>query len=417
MEIALLLLAALVAANVWATRRVLRADEFTHRKVLLLIGIWLMPILGALAAKDHARPRLPAGEETLPTLPPRSDGPLGREPAPRELGGGSGAGFDVWAHMAAPHGLPVLDWQALHAWVAAHEGEAGAPAAIDQGRKAWLLHLRDALGPHVVLHESGEAYILSSLEPRVLGATARYVGTTRRRVEKVLGGLARFPAHQKSILIVLDSEEDYYRYVSIYYPDGGEFSRSGGMFIHFGCPHFVAVRADLSAIEPVIAHEMTHSALAHLDLPTWLDEGVAVNTEHKLAGAGRLPHTPHEIHQMHLRFWNPATIQEFWAGTSFQRTDDGHLLSYELARVVVEQMARDWEAFEAFAATAERQDAGAAAARQALGIDLGAYVGALLQADGSAGWAPHPACWGGQALAPPQDLKLGKPACMRPGPQ
>jgi hypothetical protein len=45
MEIALLLLAALLAANVWATRRVLPADEFAHRKVLLLIGIWLMPIL------------------------------------------------------------------------------------------------------------------------------------------------------------------------------------------------------------------------------------------------------------------------------------------------------------------------------------------------------------------------------------
>lgn len=104
---------------------------------------------------------------------------------------------------------------------------------------------------------------------------------------------------------------------------------------------------------------------------------------------------------MHLRFWNPATIQEFWAGASFHRTDDGHLLSYELARVVVEQMARDWEAFQAFVATAKRQDAGAAAAREALGVDLGAYVGALLQIDDSAGWAPHPAGWGAQALAEP----------------
>jgi len=227
------------------------------------------------------------------------------------------------------------------------------------------------------------------------------VAATRRRVEKLLGGLARFPAQQKSILIVLDSEEDYYHYVSIYYPDGGEFSRSGGMYIHFGCPHFVAVRAGLAAIEPVIAHEMTHSALAHLRLPTWLDEGIAVNTEHKLAGAGRLPHTPREVHQMHLRFWNPATIQEFWTGASFHRTDDGHLLSYELARVIVEQMARDWEAFQAFVATAARQDGGAAAAGMALGVDLGAYVGALLQVDDSAGWAPRPACCGAQDEAEP----------------
>ncbi len=400
MEIALLLLAALLAANVWATRRVLQADDFTQRKVLLLIGIWLMPVLGALTAKYHVQPHRPPDEAALPTLPPRSEGALGREPAPQQLGGGASGSpmFDVSAHMATPNGVPVLDWQALQAWADAHGDETAAHAAIDQGRRAWLLHFRDALGPHMVLHESGDAsaYILSSLEPRVLKATAGYVVATRRRVEKVLGGLARFPVQQKSILIVLDSEEDYYHYVSVYYPDGGEFSRSGGMYIHFGCPHFVAVRADLSAIEPVIAHEMTHSALAHLGLPTWLDEGIAVNTEHKLAGAGRPLHTPHEVHQMHLRFWNPATIQEFWTGASFHRTDDGHLLSYELARVIVEQMARDWEAFQAFVATAARQDGGAAAARAALGVDLGAYVGALLQVDDNAGWAPHPACWGAQ---------------------
>lgn len=76
-------------------------------------------------------------------------------------------------------------------------------------------------------------------------------------------------------------------------------------------------------------------------------------------------------------------------------------MSYELARVIVEQMARDWEAFQSFAATAERLDAGAAAARQALGIDLGAYVGALLQVDDSTGWAPHPAGWGAQDVVEP----------------
>ncbi len=34
----------------------------------------------------------------------------------------------------------------------------------------------------------------------------------------------------------MDTDEDYYRYVSLYYPDG-EFATSGGMFIDAGCPH------------------------------------------------------------------------------------------------------------------------------------------------------------------------------------
>lgn len=156
-------------------------------------------------------------------------------------------------------------------------------------------------------------------------------------------------------------------------------------------------RPTLAAIEPVIAHEMTHSALAHLHLPTWLDEGLAVNTERRLKGAPPAQHTPAQLHHLHQRFWTPERMQEFWAGTSFQRTDDGNLLSYELARILVDHMARDWAAFTAFVTTAQRRDAGAQAAVEVLSVDLGSSVGALLDIVDNEGWAPDPARWGGAA--------------------
>jgi hypothetical protein len=231
----------------------------------------------------------------------------------------------------------------------------------------------------------------------VARATARYVTTTRQRIERLLPGMADFPVKEKNILLVLDDEDTYYRDVAQFYGEGGEFARSGGMFIHFGCPHFVLVAADLAAIEPVIAHEMTHNALAHLHLPTWLDEGLAVNTERRLKGAPPAQHTPAQLHGLHQRFWTPERMQEFWSGMSFQRTDDGNLLSYELARILVEHMARDWAAFTAFVKAAQRSDAGAQAAQDLLAMDLGRSVGALLDRDDTRGWAPDPSRWGSAA--------------------
>ena len=77
---------------------------------------------------------------------------------------------------------------------------------------------------------------------------------------------------------------------------------------------------------------MTHGALAHLELPLWLDEGIAVTTEHQISVSNRHPRDAVERIGRHLEFWNAERIQEFWTGKSFSRTDDGDELSYDLAR-------------------------------------------------------------------------------------
>lgn len=391
-------LAALVLVNAAATRRVLRSDEFSHRKALLVMGVWIVPFMGAFLAFHHLPAPAQAAARQQAAETPTTAAHATAAPTSIELA--DSAPFDVLAHLhTVPGGFVQLDWQAVDEWAA--RPEAADPVvteAINQARRAWLLHLRDALAgrvqPHPHLHESEDVYILSALEPAVARATAQFVSKTRQRILKVLDGVAHFHAGEKSVVLVLDSEDTYYEYVAQFYPDAGEFAFSGGMFIHHGCPHFVVVQADLAAIEPVIAHELTHSALSYLHLPTWLDEGLAVNTEQRLAGAARGQQTPQAMHQRHQRFWTAERVQEFWTGDSFHRTDDGNQLSYDLARIAVAQMAAgDWAAFTQFVTTASRSDAGAAAARDALGLDLGEYIGTLVQADEPARWAPRPDAW------------------------
>lgn len=393
----LLVLGAWLAINLLASRRVIVAGRRVHLPVrMLLAAIWLLPFVGALVALLNTPSRRVA-DGVVAEAQPRDRGDAGEPPPATLAHAAGGPDFILADHLQWPHGLPLLDWQALDRWARGDEAmpapEAQRVAALEQGRRAWLLHLGAALGPQMGLLESRDSWLLSSLNERQQRGFAEYVGTARARIARLLGELARFPAGQRSLVLVLDSEEDYYRYVSLYYPEG-EFATSGGMFIDAGCPHFVVAQAYLNVLEPVIAHELTHSALAHLRLPRWLDEGIAVNSERRVAGAQPPLHTPHELHAMHRAHWSAVRVQGLWSGESFFRSDDDTLLSYELARIMVEQLSRQWEGFAAFVhAAAHAPDAGAAAARSVLGVELGALAAALVEAPCADGWEPRPSAW------------------------
>lgn len=380
---ALFVLACLIALNIWMTRRILRAGEHLEKKGLYITMVWIAPFIGAPMVHGQVRPH----EQPEEPEAPAPNAPT--EPPPHELSAPGAPPLVLASHMESANGFPLVDWAAVEDWLAAIEDPADRQRARLHSVRAWLLHMREVLGPHFSLQESDNAFVLSSLESAVATATANYVSKARKGVSRVLGKLAQFPPDQKSIVLVLDDEDWYYHYVGVYYPAEGEFAFSGGMFINAGCPHFVVRRADLTAIEPVIAHELTHSAVHHLQLPLWLDEGLAVNTEHKIAGATRGLHTPHQLHAQHRRFWGEAEIQQFWSGESFSRPDEGNSLSYDLARLMVEQMARTWAPFESFVLNAARADAGATAAQIHLGVDLGAYVCALFEKETSTAWSPR----------------------------
>lgn len=380
MEVFFALLLGLVALNLWMTGRVLGAGPGLDRKGLLVAGLWIAPFIGAFVVRHHLRARLPPAEAEPPPPPPRADAPWQVE-APGQ------AALDLQACLRDAHGWRVVDWAVVDAWLDGIADPQQRQAARLACQRAWLMHLRDGMGEYAGLHETDDVLLLSTLEARAVKTTVDFVTRTRQRVARVLGTLATPQPGTKSILVVFDGEDDYYTYTAAYEHGDGERAFSGGMFIDAGCPHFVTRRDDLTLIEPVIAHELTHAALAHLRLPLWLDEGIAVNTEHRLTGV-RAEHTPQELQRMHQRFWGVAEIQQFWTGESFRRPDDGNKLSYDLARIIVEQLAKTWEPFTAFVANASQEDAGAQAAREAMGIELGAMVCALLQREPDSAWSP-----------------------------
>jgi hypothetical protein len=367
--------------NVWATWRVARSELTQHRKTVLILCVWLIPLLGASMAVRE----IPAMEYHPERSPLPSAGRKRVLPAvaPEAIEHAECGSFPVLEHLKDGNGTPILDWKALDRWA------GGNREAIERGRRAWLLHFRDAMPQSAHLHETSDAWVLSAFPPATARAAALYVANTRERIARLLDGIVKFPVGARSILVVLNNLDEYYSYVSNYYPEDGEFAFSGGMYINYGCPHFVTVHSPLSDLEPVIAHEMTHSALAHLALPMWLDEGIAVTTEHQVSVSHRHPRHAVEMLGRHLAFWNAERMQEFWTGKSFNRTDDGNALSYDLARNIVGLLGREWPTFIRFVCGARRDDGGAAAALAELKLDLGDIAAAALNVNRQAGWSPN----------------------------
>lgn len=286
--------------------------------------------------------------------------------------------------------FPIVDWEAMDV----HAPTTEDPRLLDEfwsvAARAWLEALQAQLGNHFTVRESERFQLLSALDERAAQAVLEYLEKSRKRIHRVLDGIAMESEVGKVCALIFENQDQYYSYVSNYHPEEGEFSLSAGTFLQYGYGHFVFVQDQMSAIEPTIAHELTHCLLQHLPIPAWLNEGIAVNTEHRLSPPGRPLYTPDEMHQKHLAFWNETTIQEFWSGKSWRRPDEGNTLSYDLAVHFVAMSSRDFAAFSGFVNAADWVDGGDAAARTHPGYPLSNLAEAVL---GEGPWTPDPEKW------------------------
>lgn len=324
------------------------------------------------------------------------------EDVPREtpevILSGEMAPFPLATTFEFSHGLPLPNWQTFSVWLETIPNLESRATAWAECELAWLQHLREALGPEYHLKRLEQTVILSSLDAGSLKAIFEFMARTSQRILRLLSGIAQVPEWGHDILIIFDDDETYYNYVSRYYPDAGEFALSSGMHIGHGCSHFVTTKLDLRTIEPVIAHEMTHGFLSHLPIPTWLNEGIAVNAEHRFYPPHAPLYSPLEMREKHLRFWGASEVQEFWSGKSFFRSDDGNLLSYDLAQILVAHFSADWDRFRAFVLSSNSADSGQAAAIENLDLQLGTAVASVMEREVDGSWEPNPSLWD----APPE---------------
>jgi hypothetical protein len=291
--------------------------------------------------------------------------------------------------------MPIADWRDAWERVDAIHEEAAVEQFFWNAAFTWLDALRGHLGnTRYRIDQTASFLVLSSLENRKLQLALEFCERSRRRILRMLADVAQDKGYGPHVVLIFDSIDEYYDYVSNYHAKGGTYSMSSGMFIQRGYGHFVFVASDMYAMEPIIAHELTHCLLASLPIPAWLNEGTAVNVEKQLVPENLDPRRGifehREARKKRSMFWTEETIQEYWSGKSFRRPDEGCSLSYELAEQMTRLIARNNGEYRAYMNSAQRDDAGAAAATELLGYTLEELATAVL---GPGRWAPAPEKW------------------------
>ncbi len=248
----------------------------------------------------------------------------------------------------------------------------------------WLEAVSNEYGSDYHIHNSNNFSLLSKESERYVLVFSEFLERTLHRIMKTLDGIAIDEGYGKHVAIIFADIDQYYDYVLMFYPEEGVFGFSSGMYLNEGYGHFVFPTQDISYAEPIAVHELTHACLAHLSIPTWLNEGIAVLMEDVLAGNHL--YLDKEIVAKHEKYWNEESIQGFWSGDSFYSSDEGQELSYNLAHVLVRNLSKDYKVFREFANDANFQDSGEAACMEHFGSSLQNYVEVFL---GNGNWVPN----------------------------
>jgi hypothetical protein len=329
--------------------------------------------------KDEARHCFECGTE-FPLFRPEDDDLMAAASSQEE----SAIGLDQLDYgFEFLEGYSRPDWKTIHTFVKDHISPEDRSMAWRLIAAKWLEQLAKDLGGPSRVHESALFLCLSELDAattRALLATGKsMIGSIRNYLKEA----AWTGFHGKHVLLLFSDLDDYFAYISYYYPEG-HHALSAGIFLRAGYAHIALPFVSLHSTEDVLRHELVHNLLCHLPIPTWLNEGLAVAIERERSRhSGFLDR---DLADRHGGFWNESNIQSFWAGKSFHVPGQESELSYSLAQILVTLLSGQGKEFNAFIAQANWRDAGQEAARTVMGRDLGEVASQFL---GPGNWRPQ----------------------------
>jgi hypothetical protein len=295
--------------------------------------------------------------------------------------------IDLDAFFSERDGFPRPDWAAIREFINKNAAADSIESAWQEITREWLRRVADRLGGKYTVAESACFHLLSELEGRPQKNLLAFLETTRARMVGQLGDDITKKGHGKHVVLRISSEQDFYQYLSFFYPDG-EHAGASGVLLRGGYLHIAYYSDGVSnADRAILVHELTHNLLVRLPLPSWLNEALAMAFEVDITQRGRPP-LDRDLAERHRSYWNAETIQEFWSGISFHKVDSQEL-AYSLAQILLNLIATELrppqKIFREFVLHAHYKDAGHAAANEYLDLDLGNLVSAFL---GPGEWSP-----------------------------
>ncbi len=295
---------------------------------------------------------------------------------------------DILTHREAwqtVEGFRQPDWRKIGEFIHGRTAdETGRAAMWHDASLQWLHALQQDLGGNYHVAESRFCLLLSARSATAAKGLVGQCDSILLHLRARLRNAAwRWP-HGKQVVLIFDEEEAYYRYISHFYEDGGEYGTSSGIFLKGDYRH-VALHSSNRLLK-TLAHEFVHLCLSHLaGLPKWINEGMASYLARELLDT-RSRTFDGDSAKLQRTFWTPATIQGFWSGRAFHE-EETEKMSYNLAELFVGLLWREFGDLGRFIIAARRDDGGESAAREHLGISLGEVAAAVL---GEGDWQPEP---------------------------
>jgi hypothetical protein len=275
---------------------------------------------------------------------------------------------NVAAHLVWDCDFPHPDWPRIRASRDPNfPHECGHELSVAEERE-WLTLLRAHLGGAYALRDNDRSFLLSEQPETAAIATLAYIEHAIVTLTDALEGNVEAPVVRKHVVLIFTEEDDYYSYISHFFPDG-HYGLQGGACVQAGEVH-IAINGIKANLEEVLAHEFVHDLLAHLRLPLWIEEGIAEVLPKYLLD--RPTHVlPDAMWATLVQHWHWYGLAEFWSGQSFQRPDDLAYYSYKLGEALVRCMnAEDPQKFNHFLRDARRADSGESSCETHFGVSL-----------------------------------------------
>ncbi len=291
--------------------------------------------------------------------------------------------LDAW--LEAGKAFPKPDWRAVWDWThQQYPADSLHDVYVSLGAD-WCARIAAAFPTRMAVTHSENFYLVAAESFSGVRSCLIQLEGYYAQVQKCLSGLDLPEGFGKHVVVMAPDLDSFTRYLSDYYPEG-EFMMPGGVCLRHGYTHFLIREDNLTAVAPVLAHELTHACVTGIPWPAWVDEAVAQSVEFQICGLNRYE-LNREIVERHRRYWTPELMQGFWTGESFHFTDEGSELSYHLARFLLEAVAQNGRpAMMQFLRTAQAEDAAFEAFWNELGVLPSEMLVELL---GEKDWAFH----------------------------
>ncbi len=296
-------------------------------------------------------------------------------------------------HLHIKQGFCHPDWSGISQIIEENLPESEWNTAWEAVSRIWMESNKTQLGGNYEIYETPNFMILSDAPMRIMKDACKSYEESLKQIIASFDGVASDEGYGKYIVMMFASLDEYYSYISYFYPDGESPMSSGVRLSGEGYAHFAFPTVDYSSYRSVLVHELTHGCLEHLPIPTWLNEALAMRMEESLCGSD-IFHLDQEIYDKHAAHWNEDTIQQFWSGKSWGISGNSFELSYNLAQVLWRKIEADLgaprPAILQFILDAHCEDAGESACQDIFELGLDELITDFL---GEGMWIPDPLKW------------------------